>query len=285
MDHLLNQQENIVQTSHFPTTKHEEILESLHDSPEFKRDIHYLIDVYTQLFGTEFLGDYTCYTNERKQCSDGSLYTLIKYQGKDLIVKVWAGEFNTKVFTTGNVKELKWFYQSPIPLFVVNQGHSYLGDKEDKILRSRKPREYLDKFTVLVSAKWGTAVFRSVQRRDKGKIDYQHIHIRQYDDALMAGRLQLLKKTFPNWEFDDVVRQLKKYKEMDFEQFYKQVWKWEKFLSDEARKLINCLRHMWIYGIGRWVWDLEAFHALYDLIQSFDVHKKYFTSLQPQPYE
>ncbi len=104
-----------------------ELFESLQDSPKFKEDIYRLSSVYQELLGTEILGDYTYYTDEAKQCSDGSdLYTIIKYEGKDLIVKVGAGEFNTKVFTTGNIKELKGFYHSPIPLFVVNQSHSYL---------------------------------------------------------------------------------------------------------------------------------------------------------------
>ena len=85
-----------------------ELLESIKKSPSEQKDIYRLAEVFQALFGTEYLGDYCCYTDERKQCSDGSdLYTIIKYEGRDLIVKVGAGEFNTKVFTTGNIKELK----------------------------------------------------------------------------------------------------------------------------------------------------------------------------------
>ena len=131
----------------------DELLDSLKKSPHEQKEIAHLAEVFKELLGTDSLGDYTCYTNEAKQCSDGSdLYTLIKYEGKYLIVKVGAGEFNTKVFTTGNIQELKWFYHSPIPLFVINQG-SYLGDKEDKFLRAVKPKEYLDKFAAIVSPK------------------------------------------------------------------------------------------------------------------------------------
>lgn len=149
----------------------DDLLDSLKKSPTEQTDISHLAEVYTELFGTDFLGDYTCYTNEPKQCSDGSdLYMLIKYEGKDLLVKVWAGEFNTQVFTIGNVEELKWFYNSPMPLFVVNQAHSYLGDKEDTFLREHTPREYLDKYAVLVSPKWWEAYHRSTTERHEKRL-------------------------------------------------------------------------------------------------------------------
>jgi len=255
----------------------DELLDSLKKSPYEQKEIAHLAEVFKELFGTDFLGDYTCYTNEAKQCSDWSdLYTLIKYEGKDIIVKVGAGEFNTKVFTTGNVKELKWFYHSPIPLFVVNQGNSYLGDTEDKFLRAVKPKEYLDKFAVIVSPKWWEAMYRTPRERHEQKIDFNHIHIREHTDALLQGRLALLHKTFPNWEFEETVRMIKRLKKMDFEQFHTQIRKGEKFLSEELKKLLGCLWHMWINTVGCAVGDRDAYQSLYDLIQSFDTHKQAF---------
>lgn len=89
MDTHLNQQENIVPATHVPPVTSEELLESLQESSEYKRDIYRLSEVYQELFGTEYLGNYCCYAGGRQECSDGAdLYTLIKYQGKDLIVKV-----------------------------------------------------------------------------------------------------------------------------------------------------------------------------------------------------
>lgn len=238
-----------------------------------------MTEVFKELFGTESLGDYVCYTDENKQCSDGSdLYTLIKYKGKDLIVKVGAGEFNTKVFTTGNVKELKWFYHSPIPLFVVNQENSYLWDKEDMLLREKNPKEYLDKYAVIVSSKGGEAIYRTPRERHEQKLDFNHIYIREYTDALLQWRLVLLKNTFPGDEFDIACRMIKKLKKMDVEQFYTQIRKGRKFFSEEMGKLIWCFRHMWVNRVGSGVGDRDAYQSLYDLIQTFDTQKQVFTN-------
>lgn len=87
---------------------HPEMFDSLTTLPGFKKDIANLSRVFQELFGTESVGNYCCYTDEGQECSDGSdLYTIIKYQDRDLLVKVGAGEFNTKVFTTRGVKEIK----------------------------------------------------------------------------------------------------------------------------------------------------------------------------------
>lgn len=256
-----------------------ELLESIKKSPSEQKDIYRLAEVFQALFGTEYLGDYCCYTDERKQCSDGSdLYTIIKYEGRDLIVKVGAGEFNTKVFTTGNIKELKWFYHSPIPLFVVNQGESYLGNEEHKFLRAHKSRKYLDDHAVIVSPKWGEAYYRNPTERHKTQIDYTHIHIKDYEDALLQARQALLQKEFPGNEFDIAVKMLKYLNKMDFEQFYKQIRKGRKFLSEDMERLIGCLRNMGANRLGSGIGDREAFLSLYVIVKSFNIHKKIFTT-------
>ena len=261
--------------------KQDEIADTLKKQAEImKHDIYRLAEVYTELLGTEGLGNYCCYTNERQECTDGSdLYTIIKYEGRDLIVKVGAGEFNIKVFTTGNIKELKWFYMSPIPLFVVDQGHSYLGDKKDLHLKKDTPIEYLNRYAVLVSPKWWEAYYRSHNERHEKNIDYNNIQKMNYDDALATWRITLLHKTFPSWEINEVkvVKMMKRLKDMDFEQFYKQIWKGEKFLSEEMKKLIGCL---WRMGVNRcWsgVGDKDAYQSLYNLIQTYDTQKQIFT--------
>lgn len=275
MDKHLELIENDISQNEHHNAKSVELFESLKPSPEEQEDINRLSEVFEQLFGTEYLGNYCCYTDEHKQCDDGSdLYTIIKYHGKDLIVKVGAGEFNTKVFTTGNIQELKWFYKSPIPLFVVNQSHScmYIPNKEEVIMSKKTPKKYLDKCAVIVSPKWGEAYFRSYdQREDEEQIEYSDIHIKHYEDALYAWRLALLHKTFPNGEFDTAVRLLKQFKELDFEKFYKRTYRGEKFFSDDEKKFFWCLRHMWVNTLWSAIGDREAYQSLYELIQSFDV--------------
>lgn len=69
---------------------------------------------------------------------------------------------------------------------------------------------------------------------------------------------------------------------MDFEQFYKQMWKGRKFMSEEMETLIWCLRHMGVNTVGSAVGDIKAYQSLYDLIQTFDTQKEIFT--QPDNY-
>lgn len=256
-----------------------EIANTLRDNQEVI-DCTNISHIFQKLFGTEYLGNYCCYTSEAQQCSDCSdLYTIIKYHDKNVIVKIGAGEFNTKVFTTGNIKELKWFYHSPIPLFVVDQWHSNLWSEKVIAQKIQDPKKYLDAYAVIVSPKWWTAYVRSEQQRHEQKIDYTPIHIHNHNQVIVLWRNALLQKTFPLNEFDMAVKQIKKLKALDFESFYNQIRKGRKFMSEERQKLIWCLRDMGISEIGSWVWDRQAFQWLYDLIQTFNIQKKKFIQL------
>lgn len=47
------------------------------------------------------------YTDKESQVDDACLYTLMKYKGKEILVEVGNGNYNTEVFTTENVPELR----------------------------------------------------------------------------------------------------------------------------------------------------------------------------------
>jgi len=251
---------------------------NLNDTIECKKDISKLKDVFMYLLGTRNLIDYSYYTDEAKECSDGSdLSALIKYEGKDTIVNLGYWEFNAKVFNTKNVNELKWFYMCPIPLFVVNQRDSYAGNNEYLTMKIKEPKKYLEEFAVIISPKWWDAYYRGYKGgKNIKKIDYNHIHVRHYEDALLSGRLAILEKEFPNWSFMDAVRILKDFQDLNFEKFYFKTYKNEKYLSENQKKLLWCLRNMWVNRVGSGVWDRDAYQSLFDLIQSFDVQKKIF---------
>ena len=251
-------------------------LNDLDKVKQYKNDVYRLTEVFSHLFDTENLWDFTCYTKSPKQCSDGSdLYTLIKYEGKDTIVKVGAWEFNTQVFTTGGVPELKGFYRSPMPLFVVNQHHSYLGSDADRLNRFAHAKQYLNECAVIVVPKWWEAHFRGP--RHAKEIDYGPIHIRHYDDALVTGRLALVQKAFPNGQFQKAVDILSKRQRLDFDAFYSKIYKNASYLSDDDNTLLWCLRDMGISRCGSGVGDKKAYQWLYDLVHSFDTSKQVFT--------
>jgi hypothetical protein len=53
------------------------------------------------------------------------------------------------------------------------------------LLREKNPKEYLDKYAVIVSSKGGEAIYRTPRERHEQKLDFNHIYIREYTDALL----------------------------------------------------------------------------------------------------
>lgn len=255
----------------------DKIFVSLNDLDEVakrKQALHLINEIYKNFFDTESLQNYASYTKEKQQYSDESdICTIIKYDGKDTIVKVGCWEFNTQVFTTSGVPELRSFYRSPIPLFVLNQS-----GPEESIQKQTQPKQYLNECAIIVVPKWWEAYARGPREREKG-IDYGPIHIRHYEDALVTGRLALLQKTFPNGQFQKAVDILSKRQGLAFDAFYNRIYKNASYLSDNEneKKLLWCLWDMGINKVGSVVGDKAAYQSLYDLIQSFDTHKEVFT--------
>lgn len=258
-----------------------ELLENLDYQEQLKEkekqsDISKLWEVFTYLFGTQDVGNYCCYTKNWAQCSDWSdLYTIIKYRWKDLIIKVWAWEFNTDVFNTWWISELKWLHNTPIPLFVVNQWDSHRWDDHKKQLRSEKPKEYLNKYAVIIVPKWWKAYFRWYGDK-KNPINLGDINIRDFKETLNQWRLAILHKEFPNWQFATCLKIIEKFQEMDFERFYSSTRRNKQHLTQEMEKVLWCFRRMWIYRAWSWVWDKKAYQALYDIIKSFNLQKESF---------
>ena len=102
----------------------------------------------------------------------------------------------------------------------------YLPSAHEFEMGKKKPRKYLDEYAVIVNPRHKEAYYRTENDRHENPIEYQHINIKQYDEALAAGRLALLKKEYAEpEEFAGALYLLKRIKLLDFEQFYKQIWK------------------------------------------------------------
>ncbi|MEI6773770.1 MAG: hypothetical protein WCL18_02925 [bacterium] len=58
-------------------------------------------------YGTDEVVDYTEDTEKEVEVGNAAyLYTLITYEGEDLLVHIGNGEFNTEVFTRKNISKL-----------------------------------------------------------------------------------------------------------------------------------------------------------------------------------
>jgi hypothetical protein len=177
-------------------------------------DIQKLQEVFMYLFETQYLSNYCYYTKHPQQCSDWSdLYSIIKYDWKDTIVKVWCGEFNTQIFNTSWIRELKWLNHTPIPLFVVNQSNSYLANQHIQESRKNTPKKYLDQYAIIVIPKKWKAYFRGYQER-KNPINFWDINIKDYQTTLNQWRWAILHKEFPNGQFQiciDIINRFQKW--------------------------------------------------------------------------
>jgi hypothetical protein len=239
-------------------------------------DLHKLREVFSYLFWTENLWNYCCYTKNSQQCTDWSdLYSIIKYNWKDLIIKIWAWEFNTDVFNTWWIHELKWLHNTPIPLFVVNQSDSYRADDNAKQLRNEDPKKYLDKYTVIVVYKSWKAEFRGFKDK-KDPINFGDINIKSYDNTLNEWRLAILHRVFHNWQFQESLKIIEKFQEMDFEKFYNTTYKNPQYLNENMNKVLWCFWNMWVTREWSWIWDIEAYKSVYNLIKSFDLQQEKF---------
>lgn len=74
------------------------------------------------------------------------LYTLIKYENKDMLVELGLGNFDSEMFTRRDIQEYKSFSHSPLPLFVV----SMLADED---LKTSSPKFFLSNNAVIISPK------------------------------------------------------------------------------------------------------------------------------------
>lgn len=280
----LNQDQNLKQTwdnlswELFENLDYQEQLKE----KEKQSDIGKLWEVFTYLFGTQDVGNYCCYTKRWAQCSDWSdLYSIIKYKWKDLIIKVWAWEFNTDVFNIWWISELKWLHTTPIPLFVVNQSDSHRWDDHKKQLKTESPKEYLSKYAVIIVPKWWKAYFRWHWER-KQPINFWEINIRDYKNTLNEWRLAILHKEFPNWQFQECLNTIEDFQQMDFDKFYNTVYKNSQYMKEDNKKGNNmlrvlwCFRRMWVYRAWSWVWDHKAYQSLYNTIQLFNLQKQSF---------
>lgn len=233
--------------------------------------MQYDIQAFTRLakhyYEIEDIGEYSSYTWEESN-GMANLYTLIKYSGKDILVLIGTGEFNTAVFTRRNIPELKWFSHGPLPLFVVDAWR-------DQDQRDNHPKRFLDEYTIIYSPKWWQAhLHKSTSQNQQSHIDYWISNgIMHYQDALLALQTAQIHKTFCNdtlmKKFISKIEELQKH---TFIEVQRRLNLKDEFLhqDDEKKELYNkIISCFWTLSDGN-------YEKIYELIQMFDSHKQMF---------
>ena len=276
--HLEHEHDNKPNKRH--PDKQDEIVNILRKKAEvMANDIGILIKLAEYYYGTDKVRDYGKYIQdsipeEHEDVKNPEhLYTLIKYEWKNVAVQIGTGEFTSEVFTRRDITEYKWFSHSPLPLFVV-------AARAAEEYKDSNPKKFFNQQAILYSPKWWQVEERIGHKQRERDLNYGESNgIINYVDALLALQNAQIHKTFPNKtfpaekSFDKLltkIKELKIYTQEDLQtrSNLKEAFFW----NDTVEKIFyttvrDCLRNL----------SGENRERLYTLIQSFDLHKQVFT--------
>ncbi len=250
--------------------KQDELAGALKEDAEvMKHDLKYLVRLAQYCFDTTWSIDYGKITGEEVQVgSDAHLYTLITYNGKDILVQVGTWEYTTAVFTKKGIQETRWLRNSPLPLFVVTA-------RADQEQTTEYPRRFLNEHTMIYSPKWWQAELRIYAKDRKKSIDYGKSNgIMSYEKAVTTLQNAIIKKTFYDRKTKNnlskrFVDEMKHLQNKDFEQFIRRYEVKPEFYSWDKKSIAfrACLEQL---GDGK-------LRNIYELIERFDPQSGTFT--------
>jgi len=240
------------------------------DGENMDHNLEYFQKIVQYYYDNEWSVDYGECTWEEVQIGhDAHLYTLIRSDNKDVLVKVGSWEYNSAVFTKSGIEETRRLRNSPLPLFVVTAW----ADQEQKI---NYPRRFLNEHAMLYSPKWGQVETRMTFNERKKSIDYGKSNgIFAYEEAMAVVQSAIIKKMFYDRKAKNhlqkrFVDEMKILKTKDVEQFVKRYEVKSEFYSENHQSVLlrRCLEQL---GEGKT-------KNIYDLIQRFDPQSGTFTS-------
>lgn len=199
------------------------------------------------------------YTGKETQVDDACLYTLMRYKGKEILVEVGKGNYNTEVFTTEKIHELRWFAYGPLPLFVVTSW----ADQEHK---NNQPRRFLNDHTMMYSPK-GRQVQKRTEYKERQKpINYGDGEIMEYEKAITALQYASIRKIFfdrkaKNHIKTEFIDGIKNLQDKNFEEFVKWYTMKSDFYKDDEKSI----------ELRDFLWKItdENLENMYDFIQKF----------------
>jgi len=191
------------------------------------------------------------------------IYTMIKYQWKEMLIPIGAGEYHSDMFTHKDDANHVWFLYGPLTLFVVKANHHNDIDVN--------PRTFLNEHVSFYSPVGG-----QVQIHTKGTpIEYgKHNKIMSYEEATNVVQNASVRKVFYNRtsqrnNLDDTfIKKMKILKDKTLEEIRTRYAVKIKFdwSDEEYMKLRTCLSDLSNGNV----------ETMYSLIQNFDRHKGVF---------
>lgn len=219
--------------------------------------------------------EYTKYPQESWDFAN--LYTIIKINNKDVLIKIWKWNFNLEVFNqkevnkqdlytkeTNDYSQLKWFANTPVPLFVVDQVNSTFADETQKLDMNKNPKKYLEENSIIVVPKTKQAYLNHDYN-----INFNDINILHTDDAIKQLQNAILKSKFSNNEMWSISKTLEDRKNKTLEKF-------QSTIDYKDKHDDNPLYKKLIWLLKKFVpeeWDIKQ---VYNLIQTYNKNKNIF---------
>jgi len=256
-----------------------DVFENQENQWEYMRN--YNIGVFTRLaqyyYETDGVADYCIDTGKEAEVGNAAgLYTLMRYEGENILVHIGNEEFNTEVFTRKDIPKLFWFSHGPLKLFVVS---SWVRDQ----VNQSEPKNFLNIYALIYSPRWGQAELRISRKQKKKAINYgDGANILNYQDMLLLLKNATIHKMFPleksnekEKSFEKFLEKMQDLKKLSYEElqkrFHTKEWYgWEDIHNRVfIKKILSCLWHLSDGNIKN----------MYKLIASFDLHTKAFTQI------
>ena len=245
-------------------------------------DICILIQLAEYYYETNKVRNYSKYIENINRVNEDDekvsqlehLYTLIKYDGRDIAIHIGTGEFISEVFTRKDIPAYKWFSHSPLPLFVV-------AARAEQEHRENIPKKFFNEHARLYAPKWGQVEERITQKQREHSINYGESNgIMDYKDALLALQNGQIHKTFSSPKsFEKFITKIKDLKTYSPKQLQIRINMKKEFLSNNkwANEIYSEQEFYNILHDCLWNISGKSQEKMYTLIQSFDLHKQIFT--------
>jgi len=209
------------------------------------------------------------------------LYTLIQYEGKDVLLHIGTWEFTQEVFTRRDITKLMGLSHSPLPLFVVpaREKKEYPWAEKEAIYKHAVVRRFLDDCAILYSPKWWQAEIRTPKHWWHDIQHGQSNGILHHKDAMLALQEALINKVCKEkGEKEKILKEIASLQKLSKKEFLEWVNGKEKYYTDQQRVLIDMFEKMVDDAVDQWdeSWadaPNKRITNIYAMIKTFDVSK------------
>jgi len=212
------------------------------------------------------------------------LYTIIKIDNKNTLVKVWEWDFDLEDFNQEKInkidkysknkaepkdyKSLKWFSRTPVPLFVVDKINSSLANDDQLKEIKNNPKNYLNDYSDIIVTKRKQAH----TKKYNNDIEFNNINILPEDIAKTKILNSIIETRIRNKDQSLFNKIMKKLQELDFQSFQKRFTNKIRNNRNHRSELFVQIKEL----LENMTLNPNDIQEIYNLVQSFNTNKNQF---------